>query len=144
MDIFFSNLSFLFFFLPQLKTARYTRKYYLKGPLNPKQPNNKIHETSLHMNRRNKTESAILVSVMFSLLQKGLISELILSSLQLVLCRVAAVKRLPVHHHSAYYICSLFWSFGIIGLILSQFCKIVPLKPVLGGVGSVAPLHYLT
>ena len=29
-----------------------------------------------------------------------------LSLLQLVLCRVAAVKRLPVHHHSADYIVS--------------------------------------
>ena len=36
----------------------------------------------------------------FSLL-KDLQSELILSSLQLVLCRVATVKHLPVHHHRA-------------------------------------------
>ena len=64
-------------------------------------------------------------------------SELILSSLQLVLCRVAAV---PVHHHSADYIFS--GPFGIIGLILNLFENRVPLKPVLGGVGSVAPLHY--
>ena len=35
-----------------------------------------------------------------SLLPDDLRSELILSSLQLVLCPVAAVKRLPVHHHS--------------------------------------------
>ena len=54
---------------------------------------------------------------------------------------VAAVKRLLVHHHSAD---SIFWSFRIIGLILSQFGNRVPLKPVLGGVGSVAPLHYCT
>ena len=48
----------------------------------------------------------------------------------------------PVQHHSADYI---FWSvLGIIGLILSQFENRVPLKPVLGGVGSVAPLHYCT
>ena len=33
-------------------------------------------------------------------------SDLILSSLQLVECRVAAVKRLPVHHHSADHIFS--------------------------------------
>ena len=33
-------------------------------------------------------------------------SELIVSSLQLVLCHVAAVKRLTVHHHSADYIFS--------------------------------------
>ena len=48
---------------------------------------------------------------------------------------------LPVQHHSADYI---FWSFGIIGLILSQFENRFPLKPVLGGVGSVALLHYCT
>ena len=67
--------------------------------------------------------------------------ELVLFSLQLALCRVAAVKRLLVHNHSADYI---FWSFVIIGFILIQLEKRVPLKPVLGGVGSVAPLHYCT
>ena len=65
----------------------------------------------------------------------------ILYSLQLALCRVAIKKRLPVHHHSADYIV---WPFGIIGLILSQFVNRVPLKPVPGSVGSVAPLHYCT
>ena len=35
--------------------------------------------------------------VSFSLLLKDLISDFYLTSLQLVLCRVAAVKRLPVH-----------------------------------------------
>ena len=65
-------------------------------------------------------------------------SELILSSLQLLLCRVGTVKRLRVHDHSAYYI---FWSFGTIGLILSQFENRIPLKPVQGRVGTVAPLH---
>ena len=38
----------------------------------------------------------------------------------------------------------IFWSFGIIGLIPSQFENRVPLKLVLGGVGSGAPLHYCT
>ena len=47
-------------------------------------------------------------------------------------------KRLPRTYNADY----IFWSFGIIGLILSQFEKRVPLKPVLGGVGSVASLHY--
>ena len=46
-------------------------------------------------------------------------------------------KSLPVHRHSADYI---FWTCGIIGLILSQFENRVPLKPVLVGVGSVAQL----
>ena len=70
------------------------------------------------MHKLNKTESAIFVSLICSLLPKDLHSELILSSLQLMLCRVAAVKRLPVYHHSADYI---FWSFGIVGLILCRF-----------------------
>ena len=53
-----------------------------------------------------KTESAIFISLMYSLLPKDLHSELILSSLQLVLCHVAAVKCLPDNHHSADYIFS--------------------------------------
>ena len=53
------------------------------------------------MNRFNKTESAIFASFVYSLYPVDLHSELILSSLQLVLCRVAAVKSLSVHHHSA-------------------------------------------
>ena len=48
-------------------------------------------------------------------------------------------KRLPVHHYNAGYI---FCSFGIIGLILSQFENRVLLKPVLEGLGNVAALHY--
>ena len=55
------------------------------------------------MRRLNKTESAIFVSFMCALLLKDLHSEFILSSLQLVLCRVAAVKRLPVRHDRADY-----------------------------------------
>ena len=55
----------------------------------------------MHMNRLNKTESAIFISLVCSLFPEDLYSQLILSSLQLVLCRVAAVKRLPVHHRSA-------------------------------------------
>ena len=61
-----------------------------------------------------------------------------------MLCRVAAVKHLPVHHHSADY---MFWSFGIIGFILSQFENRVPLKPVLvgrgGGVAWAVLHHYV-
>ena len=72
--------------------------------------------TLLHMNRLNKTDSFIFVSLVCSLFPENLHSELILSSVQLVLCLVAAVERLPVHHHSTEYI---FWSFWIIGLILS-------------------------
>ena len=57
----------------------------------------------LHMNRLNKTKSSIFVSLMCSLLPMDLHSEFIVALLQRVLCRVAAVKRLPVYH-SAYYI----------------------------------------
>ena len=65
------------------------------------------------MNRLNKTGSAIFVSLMCSLLSEDLHSELILSSLQLALCNVAAVKRHPEHHYSADYIFSgPFGSFG--------------------------------
>ena len=71
---------------------------------------------------------------MRSLLPKELYSELIISSLQLVLCRVVGIKRLPVHHNTSD---SIFWSFGITGLILSRFDKRVPLKPVLGGVDTL-------
>ena len=82
------------------------------------------------MNRLNKTEPAIFLSLMCSLLPEDLHSELILSSLHLALCRVAFVECLPVHHHSAGYIFSC--PFGITGLILSQFENRVPLKLVLG------------
>ena len=57
-----------------------------------------------------------------------------LFSLQLKLCRVAAVKILLVHHHSADYIV---FSFGIIGFILCDLENIILLKPTLGGVVSV-------
>ena len=83
------------------------------------------------MNRLNKTESAIFVNLMCFFLPEDLHLER----------RVAAVKRLPVHRYSADYIFGSFW---IIGFILNQFVNRVPLKPVLGGVGSVAPLHYCT
>ena len=63
------------------------------------------------------------------MLPEALHSELILSSLQLVLCSGAAVKRLLIHHHSADYI---FLSFRITGFILSQFKRRVPLNPVVG------------
>ena len=93
------------------------------------------------MNRLNKTDFAVFVSLMCYFLPGDLHSKLILSSLQLVLCHVRAVKRLPVHHHSADYI---FWIFGLTGLILSLLENRIPLKPELGGVGSVASLHYCT
>ena len=42
LEIFFSHLSFLFFFLTLWETARYRLKYCLKEPLNPKQLTNQI------------------------------------------------------------------------------------------------------
>ena len=59
---------------------------------------------------------------------------------QLVLCRVAAVKRPTVHHHSADYIFSD--PFGSNELIFSPLKNSVPLKLVLGGVAGVA--HFIT
>ena len=85
------------------------------------------------------TESAVFFPLVCSLLPEDLHSELILSSLQLVLCRVAAVKRLPVHHHSADY---NFWSFEIIVLIFNQFGNRVPLKPDYGALAVFH--HYIT
>ena len=49
------------------------------------------------MNGLYKNESPIFVSLIYSLLPEDLNSGLILSSLQLVLCCVAVVKRLSVH-----------------------------------------------
>ena len=54
-----------------------------------------------------------------------------------MLCRGAAINGLPVHHNRADYI---FWSFEVIGLILSQFENRVRLKSVRGGVG-ITLLH---
>ena len=51
-------------------------------------------------------------------------------------------KRLPVHHLSADYTFS--GPFGITGLILSQFENRVPLKPVLWGIGGIAPLIFVS
>ena len=51
---------------------------------------------------------------------------------------MAAIKRLPVHYHSADYI---FWFFGIVELIDSHFEDGVPLKPVLGA-GCLAGVAY--
>ena len=39
---FFSRLSFLASFSPLWETARYRLKYFLKGPLSPKQPTNQL------------------------------------------------------------------------------------------------------
>ena len=77
---------------------------------------------------------------MSSLLSEDLHLELILS-LKLVLCRVAAVQRLPVHHHSEITYFLVLWN----RWAYSESVKNrVPLMPVLGGVDSVVPLHYCT
>ena len=56
------------------------------------------------MYRLNKTESAIFVSLMYSLLPEGLHSELFFISIAAGIVPYGAVKRLSVHHHSADYI----------------------------------------
>ena len=44
LDIFLSSISSLFFLSLSEKITRYRMKYFLKGPLNPKQPTNQISE----------------------------------------------------------------------------------------------------
>ena len=56
-----------------------------------------------------------------------------------MLCSVAPVNSLPVHNDSVDYI---FWSFGIIGFILSYFENRKLVRPVLGALASVA--HFIT
>ena len=66
-------------------------------------------------------KASVKPSLLFSLLWCSLCFQRILlfrtysSSLELVLCRLAAVKCLPVHHHSADYV--FFWSVGILNCI---------------------------
>ena len=86
----------------------------------------------------NKTESAIFVSLMCSLLPEDFYFECILLSLQQMLCRLAAVKPHPIQNSTAY----IFRSFGINWLILGHLHKKVPLKPVQVAVGNVIPLNY--
>ena len=64
--------------------------------------------------RLSKTEFAIFISLIWSLLPGIQLIRTYLSSLQLVLCLVAAVKRRPVYHYSADV-----WSFGIIEFIFN-------------------------
>ena len=53
LDIFFSHLSFLFFFSLSLwEKARYRLKYCFKGPLSPKQPTNQHLKQTTRCNRR--------------------------------------------------------------------------------------------
>ena len=58
------------------------------------------------MNTLNKTEFAIFIALMWSLLPSELTNQNILNVTGLVLSRVAAVKRLLLHHYSAAYISS--------------------------------------
>ena len=66
-----------------------------------------------------------------SLFPKAILFDFYFTLLYLVLCRVAAVKSFPVHHHSAGYILFLLGS-------LSYFENRIPLKPALGSVCSLA------
>ena len=77
-----------------------------------------LHISLLVMNRFNKTEFAFFfISLMWFLLPRDLANQNLFLFIAAVFCRVAAVKRLPVHYHSAEY---NFWSFGIIELIFSH------------------------
>ena len=95
------------------------------------------------MNRLNKTESAILLALMCSCFQR---TYLIFTAVGVVQCGGRKTSPRTSLKCRLY----IFWSFGIIGLILSQFEYRVPLKPVLGvggwggGGRSVAPLHFCT
>ena len=61
------------------------------------------HITVLHMKRLNKSESPIFVTLCVLCFQRQSFRFLFYVTVftVLVLCRVAAVKSLPVHHHSA-------------------------------------------
>ena len=67
-----------------------------------------LHTSLLVMNRLNKTEFAIFISLMWSLLPRDLTNNnlFIFSAAGVVQC--GGRKRLPAHHHSADYI---FWSY---------------------------------
>ena len=89
------------------------------------------------MNRLNKTESGILYPSLYDFLaSKGsLFQNLLIITTAGVKCCVVDLKSLPLLHHSADYI---FWSFGIIELMLVCFEYTILLKQALGGMKDVA------
>ena len=97
------------------------------------------HMPLLVMNRLNKTEFAIFISLMQSLLPKDLtiLNVFTFTAAGIVPC--GGRKTSPRNHHSAGYI---FWSFEIIEFIVSHFENRVSLKPLLGGLARVA--HFIT
>ena len=68
-----------------------------------------------------------------SLFSKAILFDFYFTLLQLVLCRVAAVKSLPVHHYSAGYSLFPLGSLSHPGYLENR----IPLKPALGGVCSL-------
>ena len=88
------------------------------------------HISFLIMNKLNLTESDIFISLMYSVLPKALTIQNLFIFTAADVLRVAAVKCLPLHHHSAD---DIFWSFGITEVIFSHFENRVSLRPMLGG-----------
>ena len=92
---------------------------------------NEKHSGQLGLRARQeqiKIKSAIFASLMCSLLPEDFHLELILSSLHL------AMKRLHVHHHSAYYIFSgPLGSFGLLAVSLQLvLCRVASVKRLPG------------
>ena len=98
--------------------------------------------TLLHIMRFSKTESAFFrfFDVLLAFRGPSFITNLIFTAAGLVPCD----GRTTSPRTSSWSRLYIFWSSGIILLILSQFENRVPLKLVLGGVDSNALLHFCT
>ena len=102
-----------------------------------------LHLPLLVINRLNKTEFAIFIPLMWSLLYWDLTNQYlcIFTAAGFVPC--GGRKTSPLHHHSVY---NIFWSFGIIELIFHHLKNRGPLKPVIGvggGGGAVLQIPLL-
>ena len=98
-----------------------------------------LHISLLAMNRLNKTQLAIFISLMQSLLPKDLTIRNLFTFIAASIVPCGGRKTSPRNHHSADYI---FWSFEIIDFIVSHFENRISLKPLLGGVARGA--HFIT
>ena len=85
------------------------------------------------MKRLNKTESPILVLLCVLCFQRQSFRFLFYFTADGVKCRVAAIKRLPVLHHSADYIFYFLWDHWAHS---GYFENRILLKPLLGGICS--------
>ena len=93
-----------------------------------------LQTSLLLMKSLNNTVSHFL-SILCSLFPKVILSIFILLHCSWCSCRVAAIKRIPVHRHSADYICHFLWDYW-------AHCRVfengVLLMYTLEGVSSVA------